>query len=126
MTFCTATVSLIPLPRIVSRSDIECPGDTVPYNCSIQSNSETLLLLWHVTFPGQMPLTIVYNDTDNMTRQNGYVSASLTSYTRDEYIESILTITVQPETSTEHLVLQCSIEDLGNDSSEVLINSSGK
>lgn len=122
-------MSIIPLPRIVSRSEIECPGDIIPYNCSIQSNSEALHLIWHITFPGLTPINIIYNDTSihsNTSVLDGFVTASITRFIRDEYIESTLEITLQPNASQEHLLLQCFIEELGNDSTEILINSSRK
>ncbi len=124
--FIAATVSITPLPRIVSRHDIVCPGDIIPFNCSIQS--KTVHLIWRVTLPGQMAIDILYNDTSNInvTRLNGYVTTSLTRYIGEEYIESVLTITVQPNESIDQLRLQCLIEDLGNDSSYVFFNTSSK
>lgn len=127
--FSIANVSLVPLQRVVARRDIECPGDIFPYNCSILSNSETLHLIWRITLPGETPVDIsYYNGTffDDTAGLNGFLTSSLTEYTSNEYIESILEITVQANSSTDQLMLQCLIEGLGNDSSYVLINSSSK
>ena len=120
---------MIALSRLVPRPEIECPGDTITYNCSIQSNSEALQLIWRISISGQMPIDVIYNDTSNfanMSRLNGYITTSLTKFIRDECIESTLVITVQPNASTSHLMLQCFIEGLGSDFSDVVINSSSK
>lgn len=115
----------------MSRHGLECPGDTIPYNCLIQSNSEALHLIWHLTFPDSHALIeIIFNGSSTSlaheTRLNGYINASLIGYTEDMYIESSLVITVHPNASMNQLFLQCLIEDLGNDSSNVLINSSSE
>ena len=118
-------MSLTSLSRAFSR---HCPGDTIPYNCLIQSNSEALHLIWRLTFSdGRAPIEIILNSTSNsLARLNSYVVASLTGYSEDMHIESLLLITVQPNSSMDQLVLQCSIENLGNDSNNVLINSSSE
>ena len=100
----------------MSRHGLECPGDTIPYNCLIQSNSEALHLIWHLTFPDSRALIeIIFNGSSTSlaheTRLNGYVNASLIAYTEDMYIESSLVITVQPNASMNQLFLQCLIED---------------
>ena len=122
----TASVQIIPIERIVSRSDIECPGDIIPYNCSIQSNSETVHLTWRVILPGQMPINITLypNVTIDGVNFNSYIAASITGFRSDEFIHSTLEVTVQPDISTDQIMLECSIEDLGNDSVTVLINTS--
>ena len=124
--FSLANVSVISL---TPRSDMECPGDTITYRCSIQSNSEELHLIWRVSTSGQMPNDIIYNDTTNftnMSRLNGYITTSLTRFIGDEYIESTLTITVQPNAEIRRFMLQCFIERLGIDFSDIVINSSSK
>ena len=118
------------LNRVVSRPNIECPGDMILFNCSIHSNSETIHLIWRVILTGQTPIDIAYynetSDFGSVPSLNGYFTSSLTRYTSDEYIESTLVITVQPDASSYQFLLQCLIESLGNDSIDVLINSSSK
>lgn len=121
-------MSLIPLPRMVSRHDIDCPGDIISYNCSIQSNSETLHLIWRVTLPGHsVPIDRVYNESSALNMNvTSHINTYLSRYVRDEYIESTLAITVWNNASNDRLTVQCLIEKLGNDSVAVLIQSSSK
>ncbi len=125
-----ASVSIISLERIVSRDDIECPGDIIPYNCSILSNSETVHLTWRVTLPaGQIPINITYYSMtalDNSTSLNSYITTSLTGFRSDEFIHSTLEVSLQPGIPTDQIILECSIDDLGNDTIIVRINSSSK
>ncbi len=123
----TAIVTIIPLERNVSRDDIECPGDIIPYNCSIESNSETVRLTWRVTLPGQTPFNVTYDgEFGNRTSLNSYISTSLTGFRSDEFIHSTLEVTVQPDIPTDQIMLECSIGDLGNQITTVLINTSGE
>ena len=123
-----AVVSIIPLERIVSRDDIECPGDIIPYNCSIQSNSETVHLTWRVTIPGQTPVYITYyNATDNDTSLNDYITTSVTGFESDRYIHSTLKITVYRGISMDQIMLECSINELGNESTTLVhVNTSSE
>ena len=120
-------VEIIPLGRVVSRTDIECPGDIIPYNCSIQSNSETIHLTWRVSIPGLSPINITYSNTTNaVTNLTGYITSSVMGFRSDEFIYSSLEVTVQPEIPTEQIVLECLIDDLGNATTVVFVNISSK
>ncbi len=122
-----ASVEIIPLERVVSRDDIECPGDIIPYNCSILSNSETVHLTWHVTLPGQTPINITFfNFTNNTVTLNSYISTHLTGFRSDEFIYSSLEVSVLPDIPTDHISLECSIDNLGYDTTIVRINTSGE
>ncbi len=111
----------------MSRNDIECPGDIVSYNCSIQSNSEMVHLTWHVTLPGQMPVNITYYGMSyNRTNLSSYISTYLTGFRSDEFIHSTLEVTVHPDIPTDQIILQCSIDNLANDTTIVLINTSSE
>ncbi len=111
----------------MSRDDIECPGDIIPYNCSIQSNSETVHLTWRVILPGQMSFNVTYyGGFENRTRLNSYISTYLTGFRSDEFIHSTLEVTVRPDIPTDQIMLECSIGDLGNHTSTVFINTSGE
>ena len=110
------------------RDDIECPGDIVPYNCSIESNSENIHLTWHVSIPGQMPINITYSSANHghVTRLNNYITTYVTGLRRDQFIHSTLELTVEPEIPADQIMLECSISDIGNDSADVFINISSK
>ena len=109
----------------MSTSDnILCPGDIIPYNCSIQSNSETVHLTWSVTIPGEIPVNITYfNISDDIANLNSFITTIVTAFRRDELIHSTLAVSV---TSVKELMLECSIGQLGNDTTIVFINTSGK
>ena len=113
----------------MSRDDIECPEDIIPYNCSIQSNSETIHLTWSVTLPGQMSLNITYYSylefSDDLWL-NSYITTSLLGFRSDEFIHSILEITVEPDIPTDQIKIECSIDNLENDTITVFINTSGE
>ena len=69
------------------------------FNCSIQSNSEYIYLTWEIAFPGETPVefTFANSSTQNVTMDYGTgISAVFTEYTRDQYIESILMLTLLP------------------------------
>ena len=124
----TASVNLVPLERNVSRMDIDCPGDTISYNCSIQSNSETVQLTWRVTLPGQMPVDLTYDNTSNVNTVDNLgfnIITTLTNFTRDEFIESIIVFTVLRDLAMNGTDLQCISEDLDNVTTMVLVNISG-
>lgn len=123
----TALVEILPLERLVSRDDIECPGDIIPYNCSIQSNMEMVHLTWHVTIPEEMTINITYfSDTTNRTQLNSYITTAVTAFRSDEFIHSTLEIRVVPDIPTDQIILECSIDNLGNDTYTVLINTSSE
>ena len=108
--------------------EIDCPHDTVTYNCSIKSNTENLYLAWSVTFPEFLPVEITYDssnfvgDFDDLDMN---ISASLIDYS-DNYIESAITLTVQNiDYITSGTVIECSIADLDRANITLLLNISG-
>ncbi len=118
----------MPLPRTVSRQDIECPGDTIVYRCSIRSNSETVQLRWLVTFPGQITITILYTNNSDQNAVNYLpmnLTARLTQYKNNEYVESDIQLTVLRNVSMNGTVLECRSEDLASEHEIVHINTSG-
>ena len=123
-----ALVTLTPLPRIVSREDIECPMDIIPYICSIESISENVQLRWLVTFPGLDPITILYFNSSNLNIENRLdmnVVTTLTQFKRDEFIESELNLTVLFNVSMNGTLLECRSENLNNEVDTVYVNTSG-
>ena len=118
-----ASVKIIPLEHVMFTSNILCPGDIIPYNCSIQSNSETVHLTWRVTIPGEMPINITYyNITDEITNLNSFITTTITDFRSDMLIHSMLEVSVA---IADQILLECSIDDLQNDSTTVVINTSG-
>ena len=124
--FHAAMVNITRLPRNVARPDIECPGDTIPFLCSVDSNSETVQLRWLVTFPGQETITILYSTNEStVDRLDGNITTILTRYERDAYIESLLELTVLQNVSMNGTILECKSEDLSNEVIVVEVNTSG-
>ena len=124
----TATITLTTKPRISSRTDIECPGDIISYVCSVHSNSENVQLKWHILFPRQSPIEILYDhaSTTNIadTLKLG-VETTLTNFTRDNYIESLLELTIIKGVPINGTEIECSSENLNSVRIEVLVNTSG-
>ena len=125
----TASLSLIFIQRNNSRPDIECPGDTISYNCSIVSNAIYLRLTWVVTFPGLSPITLTYGadstlDVKDLLDMN--ISTTLTEFRASEYIESVIELTVFRGIEMNTTLLECSIAGYGSVSEEISFNTSGK
>ena len=122
-----ATVSIIPLEPRESREDIQCPGDIIPFNCSILSNSETINLTWFINVPGMAPVNITYsNISTGIHDLASYSSTTLTDFHSDEYIRSTLEFRVQPGIPILQFNLSCLITGLGLNSTIVHINTSRK
>ena len=117
------------LERNVSRRDIECPGDTIPYICSVASNSEMVQLTWRVTLPGGMTAYITYNNTSILNTVDDIgihnIVTTLTNFTSDEYIDSTIVFTVLAGVDLNVTMLECLSEDLDSDSDTIFVNSAG-
>ena len=114
--------------RITSRSDIECPGDVIPFNCLVESNSETIHLTWRVVLPTGTILNITYNNTsliNDLYPLNSFISSSLTGFMKDKYAESSLNITVVADVLINQTKIECLINQLDNDTVYVPVNRSG-
>ena len=120
-------VTLLPLERLVSRNDIECPGDVIPYTCSVQSNSENIMLMWLITFPGQATLNISYtNFSDTATTDLGMnVTTVVTDNERGDFLVSLLEIMVLQNVSMNGTQIECRGEDLDREVATVHVNTSG-
>ncbi len=108
--------------------DIDCPDDTISYSCSILSNSETLHLIWRVTILGLLPIHIMFNINSSLGTVEYFpenISALLTSYRRDMYIESSINFIVSKSTTLNGTLLECGMADFTNESALLLVNSSG-
>ena len=121
-------MSLFQLERNVLREDIECPGDTILYNCFVPSNSEIVQLTWRITLPGIRPFNITYDNIDDLNTVDDLgmnITTNLTSYRRDEYIESVIVLTVLRETFINGTLLECLSEELDSDSEVIIVMQSG-
>ncbi len=118
----------MPQKRNVSRSDIECSGDTIPYNCSILSNSEYVHLIWIVTLPEHVPMTITFDGSSSLDvvyYLDMNITVTLTNYVAEEYIESIIALTVLSDVVVNGTVLECRSGDLDSRRAIVNVNMSG-
>ena len=127
--FATAIVVIYPLERAMQNLDISCPGDIIPYNCSIHSNSETIQLTWRVLLNEKVQINITYNGSSELfpkkMQLGTYANTYLSRYIQDAYIESILELRLPPDLFNNMQVsVDCSTEDLQwTDSHEVVILS---
>ena len=113
---------------MISRDDIECPGDTIPYICSVQSNSENIMLMWLVTFPGKAPLTMTYTNFSHAETLNSLgmnVTTVVTNNEMGDFIESVIVLTVLRNVSMNGTLVECRSEDLDSVIVTVHVNTSG-
>jgi hypothetical protein len=126
---CVASVELTLLERSVYDS-IECPGDKILYNCSVESNSENVQLTWVVTFSDSTTFNkTYYNISDNITdgtMNDLGISTVLTRYVEDQYIESLITFTVLDGVHLNGSVLTCRSNALDESSVDVYVNTTGE
>ena len=111
----------------MNRPEIDCPGDTISYLCTIfVSNSEVVNLMWRVYFPRLMPINITYNSTsklDNVDYLSMNISSTLTRFS-NENIESVIVLTVL-RNSMNGTKLTCSITDFINDTANLNVDTTG-
>ncbi len=123
-----ASISL-DFEKNVSREDIDCPNDVITYNCSIQTNSENIFLLWEFTFPnGMQPQRVMYNSSSTLQLPTTLVGMGfqvrLTDYVLDKYIESVVEVTLIMDVDVNRIVLGCST-DIADAEVTVIVNTSG-
>ncbi len=113
---------------MVSRSDIECPGDIIPYVCSVQSNSENIMLTWLITFPGRDLIRKLYtnfSDAERLHVLDMNVTTVVTNNEKGDFIESVVKITVLPNVSMNGTLVECRSEDLDSEIATVYVNTTG-
>ncbi len=106
--------------------EIDCPGDTLSYNCSIESNTENLHLTWSVEFPDQLPIEITYDYDSSMAvdlMDDMDITSTLVDI-RDGYIQSVITLVVL-NASMNGTTVECRIAQLDYDKVVIPINTSG-
>lgn len=120
-----AEVTLFQLNRTVSRMDIDCPGDTISYFCSILSNSENVELTWTITLPERQPISLTFNNSSVLDIGGISIVVSLTNYTRGAGLDSVITLTVLRNASVNGTEIECGSANLDNETVIVFINTSG-
>lgn len=128
--FLTAMITLESLPPVMTRPDIDCPGDKIFYMCTVFSNSEMLELRWMVTFPGQdtFIMQLFTNDTERVNVLEMNVTARLLEYTTFNGFRTLVStieLTVLQDVLVDGAVLECRSEDLDSENVTVSVNTSG-
>ena len=86
------------------------------------SNSETVQLTWRVTLPGMMPVNITYDANEMMITDLGLnITTVLTGFVADEYIESIIILTVLSDIELSGTKLECISEDLDSQNTTLIV-----
>ena len=86
-------------------------------------------LLWTVVLSGLIPISITYDNASSIMLTDSLpmnISVVLVNYIMDEYIESILVLTVLRNFTFNGSRLECSSGDLDNVTASVFVNSTGK
>ena len=104
--------------------EIDCPGDTIAYNCSIESNTEDLHLTWSVVFPEGLPIEKTYHalSRDYEEFLDMEVSAMLVDF-KEGYIQSSIRLVVT-DSSMNGTIVTCGIDDLDVESVVITLNTS--
>ena len=123
---CTS-VDLRLLENSMSRSDIDCPGDTISYNCTVQSSSPSLHLKWIVSFFEGETREVLYNNRSTLNNQTVLdfnTRISLVSSERG-YLESVIVFTVATGVILNGTELECRIDNIDSETDTVSVNKSG-
>ena len=124
-----ATVTITALPPIVSRNDINCPGDILRYMCSVRSNSEVVQLNWRIYFPGQdtIYMFIYTNESERnvVEYQPMNITARLTQLENNQNVQSVLELTVLRNVSMNGTLLECRSEELASENVTVYVDAAG-
>lgn len=111
-------ITLLPLPRIVASDDIECPGDVIPFSCSIESNSEAdLYLVQTLTIPSPNMPRLAYIYTSTISRTAGDFDFG------NSTVNVVLPDDIALVNDTD---IECRIEGFGNASTILKLQTSGK
>ena len=97
--------------------------------CSVQSNSENIMLMWLVTFPGQAPISMTYTNFSDANALNALdlnITTVVTNNEMGDFIESVLVLTVLQTVSMNGTRIECRSEALDYEARAVYINTSGR
>ncbi len=86
-------------------------------------------LIWLVTLPGKVPINISFDGSSSLEAVyylDMNISATLTNYIAEEYIESIIVLTVLRDVVVNGTVIECRSGDLDRSTAIVNVNMSGK
>ena len=125
-----ASASLKLVERNESVDNIDCPGDTIAYHCSITSNSETIHLTWTVNFPGLIPINITYDESsvlhEAVDHDDMGIKTVLTNYTYQGTIASDIVFKLIKNASMNGTKVTCSISpNLASSTLSFDVNTSG-
>lgn len=90
-----------------------CPRASVFYNCSFYTDARFLNLTWHITYPQQTPVSIMYDHQSavNYTQPfSSTIQSSLKRYRANEYIESLLSLEFGNDSVGP--TVQCSVDTI--------------
>ncbi len=123
----TVSVDVNIVARNSMRTNVDCPGDTIEYNCTVLSNSPTPNLIWRVTVPGLTTMNITH---DNISDPNTIydlgmnISSFMTNFMNGS-IESIIVLTMPRDIPMNGTKLECATENLQSYSETLIFHQSG-
>ncbi len=88
----------------------------------------TLHLIWTITLPERIPITILYDSTSTLFVVDDLhlsVSSILTKRRTGEYIQSVVILTLIKDINLTGSMVECSITNLDSESTVVDVNSAG-
>ncbi len=123
---CTS-VNLQLLESNMSRSDIDCPGDTISYICTVQSGSPSIQLEWIISFFERKTRGVLYNNRSILQDQTVLDFNTRTSLVSSErgYLESVLIFTLATGVTLNGTELECGIDNIDSETDTVSVNKSG-
>jgi hypothetical protein len=89
-----------------------CPTEGTRYNCSFLTViTRSLSLAWIITYPGEKAIVISFNGSENNDNRlfGRNITAALTRYTKNEYIESVMSLHLYQGTAPK---VQCVIDHM--------------
>lgn len=116
----------VTLNQVKELPAVNCPGDIVLYNCSVESNTEDLELTWRISLPNKTIFTVTHNSfsTLDTNEVDMIFDSTLTTYS-DTFIESILVLTLLDNVSMDGIIVECSIHDLDSEIIELDVDFTG-
>ena len=108
---------------------MQCPNDHLVYSCTINSTiSDHFPLIWHVTPPGKLPISITYNEfskINEVTKLNDYVGVTLDEFNRGSTRSTLSVILPENLLSVNLTKIECILHDSDKDTVDLILNASG-